>query len=203
MPLFSCVWYLQYINESHILLFIFQDISCQDDESQEDESEADDDNLSEEASSGRQTPSDVKQVSKRRKLPGPAAVMAEAVSVLSSLKSRRSSITPPPVPQMPTPIIIEDEDLTFAKYLANEIRKVKHQRVKHGLKMKLQNAIFEAQQEDEDSIRQLTPRPWKSHQKAVNSGGFLAEMQSDMNSQYMTSSELSASISYPTTYTNM
>ena len=104
---------------------------------------------------------------------------------------------------MPTPIIIEDEDLTFAKYLANEIRKVKHQRVKHGLKMKLQNAIFEAQQEDEDSIRQLTPRPWKSHQKAVNSGGFLAEMQSDMNSQYMTSSELSASISYPTTYTNM
>ena len=144
---------------------MFQDISSQDDETRDDDSEPDDDSLSEEVSSGRQTPSDTKITPKRRKLSGPAAVMAEAVSVLSSLKTRRSSSTPPPqVPQ--TAAQLEDEDLTFARYLAGEIRKVKTPRVKHGLRVKLQNAIFDAQQEDEESTKQLNP------QSAVSSGAF-------------------------------
>ena len=122
-------------------------------------------------------------------------MMAEAVSVLSSLKTRRSSSTPPPqVPQ--TAAQLEDEDLTFARYLAGEIRKVKTPRVKHGLRMKLKNAIFDAQQEDEESTRQLHP------QSAVSSGGFLSEMQSDMNTHFhdMTSSGINT---YQPTYTNM
>jgi len=63
--------------------------------------------------------------------------MAEAVSVLAQLKQRK------PSPQIvATPKIAfeqeVDKDFAFGRYLALELKKVKNQRVKNQLKLKLQ-----------------------------------------------------------------
>lgn len=100
---------------------------------------------------GRTTPQEpaVKLLPKKRKITGPVAVMAEAVAVLNQLRTSRSA--PTSRTSTPQPMVEEyvgDEDLTFAKYLATEIRKVKTPRIKNQLKLKLQSLICDAQSED-------------------------------------------------------
>lgn len=67
--------------------------------------------------------------------------MDKAVSVLSHMKTR---------PSVPTPTEIssdhaDDEDTTFAKCLANELRKIRNTFIKNEVKLKLLNQIYDGQ----------------------------------------------------------
>ena len=71
---------------------------------------------------------------KRKKKSGAEAVMADAVSVLADLKNKSQ-----------TKDIMEDEDVVFGKYPTSELRKIKDQRKKAFITLKIQSLLFETQ----------------------------------------------------------
>ena len=98
-------------------------------------------------------------VIKKKKRSGPAAVMAKAVSVLSQLETTKPS--PVPVPVISQPEKKEDEDLVYAKYIAQEINKVRDLHIKTNLKLKIQSAICDAQLEQASSNTENQGEIWR------------------------------------------
>ena len=118
-----------------------QDIASQD--SSRLDSDEEDDTLSHDSMNSEErneTPLPIlttpRRLSGKKRLSGPEAVMQEAVSVLSSIKSRK------------TETIVqntEDEDDIFGKHVASEMRKIKDARAKGLARLKIQSTLFEAQ----------------------------------------------------------
>ena len=73
---------------------------------------------------------------KKRKVKASEAMMEKAVGMLSSIQERSASSQALALPA-------EDEDLVFAKHIANVIRKIANPRDKALLKLKIQKLIFE------------------------------------------------------------
>ena len=124
-----------------------QDSSIADSSYTRDSLVDEDENESDESSKSQAPKEPVKLLPKKKKVTGPVAVMAEAVSVLAQLKQRKPS---PQIVATPTKAFEQevDEDFTFGRCLALELKQVKNQRVKNQLKLKLQSLIFDAQSDD-------------------------------------------------------
>jgi hypothetical protein len=124
-----------------------QDFSFADSSYTRDSLVDEDENESDESSKSQAPKEPVKLLPKKKKVTGPVAVMAEAVSVLAQLKQRKPS---PQIVATPKTAFEQevDEDFAFGRYLVLELKKVKNQRVKNQLKLKLQSLIFDAQSDD-------------------------------------------------------
>ncbi|XP_053390822.1 uncharacterized protein LOC128553672 [Mercenaria mercenaria] len=84
---------------------------------------------------------------------GPAAAMAEAVNVLSEIRTRFSQGT-----SRTEDTNTNEEDTVFGKYLTNELRKIRDPFLKNNVRLKLQTVIFEAQEQARSSPSLTTER---------------------------------------------
>jgi hypothetical protein len=99
-----------------------------------------DENESDESTKSQAPKEPVNLLPKKKKVTGPVAVLAQ-------LKQRKPS---PQIVATPTKAFEQevDEDFTFGRCLALELKQVKNQRVKNQLKLKLQSLIVDAQSDD-------------------------------------------------------
>ncbi|KAJ8319706.1 hypothetical protein KUTeg_002749 [Tegillarca granosa] len=95
---------------------------------------------------------------KKKKRNATENVMHKAVSLLSSIEQSGKQRTG-------TPEQAEDEDMTYAKHIANEMRKIRDARAKALVKIKIQQLIFEAQFQTPLSTTSMMP----SHHDAIAS----------------------------------
>lgn len=90
---------------------------------------------------------------KKRKMSAPMEVMAEAVKVLSDIRTKKS--------QQQEPITHNiGGDSAFVAYITSELEKIKNDRIKNNLKLRIISMIFESQYEDSN------PQPFSYQQQS-------------------------------------
>lgn len=94
---------------------------------------------------------------KKKKMSAPMEVMAEAVKVLSDIRTRKSQQQEPTGTQITHNI---GGDSAFVAYITSELGKIKNDRIKNNLKLRIISMIFESQYEDSN------PRPFSYQQQS-------------------------------------
>jgi len=112
---------------------------------------------------------------RRKKLDATEKVTEKAVSVLSSIQEntgkQKTNVTEE----------AEDEDLTFARHISNELKKILDARSKALVKIKIQQLIFEAQFQCPASS---TTSSQQTRSVPSDNGFPLTQMRSFMSTQY-------------------
>lgn len=124
---------------------------------------------------------------KKGKGKGKKAAEEEAWSAVGEYFATKRSATPSPVP----PTKVDDEDDSFCKMLADELRKVKNASIKRQTKRQLLDIVYCAQEQDEQQTVQVIQ--WPSVIPAIpsavplpapgNDGQVLVQLQQQLQHQ--------------------